>query len=169
MNVRFSYLSVFIVAMILISACSHNKNAGDEVINAYEEHPGVITLKIPPGLVGVFISKNDEDLKKAFRNMESIKLILVDMSKTDSVDLIGFASGFKDKLEIAGFSEILSANNGNERVKILILEKEGKIQEMMGLFSSSEDFLGINLAGEIEPDQLANIIKEIKISDFNFN
>ena len=101
--------------------------------------------------------------------MESIKLILVDMSKTDSVDLIGFASGFKDKLEIAGFSEILSANNGNERVKILILEKEGKIQEMMGLFSSSEDFLGINLAGEIEPEQLANIIKEIKISDFNLN
>ena len=169
MNVRFSYLSVLIFAIILISSCSHNKNAGDEVINAYEEHPGVITLKIPPGLIGIFISKNDEDLKEAFRNMESIKLILVDMAKTDSVDINGFASGFEDKLEIVGFSELFSVNDGKDRVKILILEKEGKIQEMMGLFSSTEEFLGINLAGEIEPDQLANIIKEIKISDFNLN
>jgi len=166
MKFNFSFLIKLFIITLFTAACTNDK-AGEMVINAYEEHPGVITLKIPPGLIGVFISKDDADMKEAFRKMESIKLILVDMAKTDSLEVKSFASGFEDKLELSGFSELISLNNGGERIKILILEKEGKIREMMGLISSKEEFMGINLAGEIEPDQLANIIKEIKISDFN--
>ncbi|MDX2445095.1 MAG: DUF4252 domain-containing protein [Bacteroidales bacterium] len=167
MKVTFSFVVHSLFLLIFISACSPNKKAGEEVIGSYEEYPGVITLKIPPGLIGVFISKDDQDLKEAFKEMESIKIIMVDMAKTDSIDIRSFGSGFEDKLELVGFEELLSVNDGQDRIKILILEQEEKIVEMMGLLSSEEEFLGINLSGEINQDQLANIIKEIEISDFN--
>lgn len=168
MKLNFSFLIKLLIVSFLAAACTNDK-AGEVVINAYEEHPGVITLKIPPGLIGVFISKDDADMKEAFRKMESIKLIMVDMAKTDSLEVKSFASGFEEKLELSGFTELISVNDGGERIKILILEKESKIREMMGLISSKEEFLGINLSGEIDPDQLANIIKDIKISDFNIS
>jgi len=165
-----SLTAYMLVLLVLLTACARHEKKGEEIIREYESQDGVLTLKIPPGLIGMFLSgEKTQDTKDAFSEMESIKLILVDMSKVRFEDIPDFTLDFEDKLILSGFESFFMFNEAGSKVHILTLEEEESIQELMVLVSGEGEFLGICLTGKIDPDQFVDIAREIKISDFQFD
>ncbi len=162
-------LFVAIIALAGLS-CQRNNSTGEELINSYKNMAGVYTFKIPPGLVAVFITGEDnKELRESMRNMESVKIMLVDMGKAESKDINEFSKEFIRKLKEAGFSEMMTLNDSGEKVTLMMLEEGENIKEMMALIISKDEFLGLSLTGEIDPAELAGMMKKIKIEDFQLN
>ena len=139
-------------------------------MNSYENMDGVFTIKLPPGLIAVFFTgKENQELKDAMKNMESVKVMLVDVNKSKSKDVRAFSSEFMQKLKEGGFIEMLTINDGGEKVSIMMLEDEEKIREMMVVIVSQDEFLGLSLTGEIEPGELSELLQKVEIKDFQFN
>ena len=159
-----------IVLLIFLTACARREHHGEEVIRGYESQAGVITFKIPPGLIGMFLSGDkSRETKDAFSEMESIKLILVDMSKVEAENIPDFTSGFEEKLFLSGFESFFVYNEEGSKVHILTLDEEEQIRELMVLVSGEGEFLGISLTGKINPDRFVDIARELKINDFQFD
>ena len=167
---RYSSTGVLIVLFIFLASCTGRKHQGEEVIRGYESQAGVITFKIPPGLIGLFLSGNkSQDTKDAFSEMESIKLILVDMAKVEAENIPDFTSDFEDKLFLSGFESFFVFNEEGSKVHILTLDEEEQIRELMVLVSGESEFLGISLTGQINPDRFVDIARELKVNDFHLD
>ena len=151
-------------------SCQGDRSTGEIVMAGYENMEGVYTIKVPPGLVAVFFTGNEnQELKEAMKNMESVKLMLVDINKSKSKDIKEFSSEFKQKLMEGGFTELLTINDSGEKISIMMLEDEESIREMMALIISQDEFFGMSLTGEIDPDELSGLLQQVKIEDFQFN
>ncbi len=162
-------LFVTIIVMTLVS-CQRSNSKGETVINSYENMAGVYTFKIPPGLVAVFITGDEnKELRESMRDMESVKIMLVDLGKTESKDIHGFSKDFISKLKEGGFEEMMTLNESGEKITLMMVEEGELIKEMMALFMSKDEFLGLSLTGEIDPAEMAGILKKVKIEDFQFN
>jgi hypothetical protein len=162
-------LFVIIINMTGVS-CQRSDSKGETVINSYENMAGVYTFKIPSGLVAVFITgKENKELRESMRTMESVKIMLVDLGKTESKDVHKFSKDFISKLKEGGFEEMMTLNESGEKITLMMLEEEEVIKEMMALFMSKDEFLGLSLTGEIDPVELAGILKKVKIEDFQLN
>ena len=159
-----------LLLLIFLTACARREHHGEEVIRGYESQEGVLTLKIPPGLIGMFLSGDKtRDTKDAFSKMESIKLILVDMSKVKAENIPDFTLDFEEKLFLSGFESFFIFTEEGSKIHILSLDEEEVIRELMVLISGEDEFLGISLTGQINPDQFVEIAREIQISDFQFD
>ncbi len=166
----YSLTGLLIALFIFLTSCTGRKHHGEEVIRGYESQAGVITLKIPPGLIGLFLNgEKSKDTKDAFSEMESIKLILVDMSKAEAENIPDFTSDFEHKLFLSGFESFFIFNEEGSKVHILTLDEEEQIHELMVLVSGESEFLGISLSGQINPDRFVDIARELKISDFHLD
>jgi len=159
-----------LVIMQLFFSCSPD-HAGEALIRSYESQKGVVTFKLPPALVGSILAQEDMEMKEMFRNMESIKFILVDMGRAGAETNSEFAGEFEDRLESIGFETMLMTNSEGQAIHILILEddRDGSLQitEMMILITGEEEFLGLSLVGDIEPEKMIEAAKEMQIGDFN--
>ncbi len=159
-----------LVLLIFLISCTRREHYGEEVIRGYESQEGVITFKIPPGLIGLFLNGDKtQDTKDAFSEMESIKLILVDMSKVEAENIPDFTLDFEEKLFISGFESFFIFNEEGSKVHILTLDVEEQIKELMVLVSGEGEFLGLSLTGQINPDKFVDIARELKISDFHLD
>lgn len=159
-----------LVLLIFLISCTRREHLGEEVIRGYESQVGVITFKIPPGLIGLFLSGDkSQDTKDAFSSMESIKLILVDMAKVEAENIPDFTSDFENKLLHSGFESFFIFNEEGSKVHILTLDEEEQIRELMILVSGEGEFLGISLTGQINPDSFVDIAGELKFDDFHLD
>ena len=169
-TVKFNLFILLAIISGLGLSCQGDRSAGEEVMDSYENMEGVFSIKVPPGLVAVFITgEENQELKEAMRSMESVKIMLVDVNKSKSKDVKEFSSEFMQKLKKGGFTEMLTINDSGEKVTLMMLEDEEKIREMMVVIVSQDEFLGLSLSGEIEPDQLSELLQKVKIDDFQFN
>lgn len=167
--VKFNLFLLLVIIYGLGISCQGDRSAGEEVMDSYENMEGVFTIKVPPGLVAVFIIGDENlELKEAMRSMESVKIMLVDVNKSKSKDVKEFSSEFMQKLKNGGFTEMLTINDSGEKVTLMMLEDEEKIMEMMVVIVSDDEFLGLSLSGEIEPDELSELLQKVKIDDFQF-
>jgi len=150
-----------------LSSCTREKPAGEEIINSYESQDGVISLKIPPGLIGMFLTgEKNREAKNALGKMKSIKVILVNAGDTREKNLKDFTRNFTSKVKDSGFEDWLRISENGEQINIFALQEEKNIKEMMVMISGKDGFLGLNLVGEMDPYQLVKIVKKLKPGDF---
>ncbi len=169
-SVKFNLILLMVILTGLSISCQNNRSAGEQIMGNYENMEGVYTIKVPPGLVAVFFTGNEnQELKEAMKNMESLKLMLVDINKTKSKDIKEFSSEFKQKLKEGGFTELLTINDSGEKISIMMLEDGESIREMMALIISHDEFFGMSLTGEIDPGELSELLQKVEIKDFQFN
>ncbi len=160
------FLPAIIIVLIVISSCNPDR-AGEAVIRSYEDQEGIITFKIPPGLVGMIISKDDPEMKEMFKNLKSLKIILADMSKVQAKDTRTFASEFEDKLTDSGFELMLRFTEDGSTIRLFSLEEEETVKEMLVLISGDNEIIGLSMTGNINQDAIIRASGKLKISDFN--
>lgn len=149
-----------------------NDRAGETLIRSYESQAGVVTFKIPPALIGNILARDEPETREMFRNMESIKIILVDMGKVKAGDQAGFVSAFEEGLRSLGFDTLFMTSSEGQTVHVLSLEEEErdivKIREIMILITGEDEFLGLSVTGDIDPDRVIEAAKEMQLGDFEF-
>lgn len=160
---------LLVLLIVLAVACKRHRPSGEEVMKSYETQKGVVTLKVPPGLIGIFISKDNPELKETLSEMESIKIMIVNRRKIEADNIRDFTIDFQEKLKSYGFEVMFEATDGEQRIKVLVLDNEEYIEEMMVLLSGQDEFLGLSMTGKIEPENLIEIAKGIEFGDFQIN
>jgi len=169
-NINLSFQFLLLIGVTMLNSCVQEKPAGEQVINSYESMDGVISLKIPPGLIGLFLSgEKNEEAREVFGKMKSIKLIVVDVGKIEEKSAKDFTHNFIAKIKESGFSDWLRVTDNGEQIGIFALEEEKKIKEMMVLITGDDGFMGLNVVGPIDPDQLVKVVKKLNPGDFNIN
>jgi hypothetical protein len=159
---------LFLLAVVFISGCQiHEGKAAEEIFDKYEGQEGVYTFRIPPGLIGIFLDEEENrELKETLREMDFIKVMILDEKKAKSKDKVRILQEFDQKLKENDFEDLLLFNEGTQMIKIKIREQEDFIHEMMILITEEDSFLGLSLVGKISLDRLSSIAKSIDIGDF---
>ena len=163
-------LEIFLVlsmSLFMLVSCNPNKK-GEEIIRSYEDQKGVVSFKVPPAMIGMFFNNDDPELKDMFKGLESIKVLMVDMSKVKTNDTQEFASEFEDRLEGSGFSLDFRLDNEGSTVRLFSFEEEEVIKEMMLVVSGSNQFIGLSLSGAIDMDLLTRLAGQMDVNDFSF-
>lgn len=95
------------------------------------------------------------------REVEKVRIILIDRGAGKDPE-----GEFMEKLTGLGFEDLVSVNDGNNRVHLKIFQPEEVIREVMLLTSSDDTFLGISMAGNISQEHLSALVKQVQINDF---
>jgi hypothetical protein len=162
---------ILAVTVYLMMACS-NERAGEDVIRSYESQKGVVTFRLPPSLVGRMIGREDPEIQDMFQNMESVKFILVDLKKAGAASNTEFTREFEERLKSLGFETLFMTNQEGQAIHVLSLEEEENqvliIKEIMILLTGQNEFLGLSVSGDIDPDIMVKAAKEMQLGDFEF-
>jgi hypothetical protein len=94
------------------------------------------------------------------------------ISKINSFDLLAIEnvsdpqSAFKSGVaKLNGFEELVKVKNKEANVSIQIKESNGIISEIVGLVASDNEFVVFNLTGQIDMDEIGNIVSQIENKD----
>ncbi|MGC9471980.1 MAG: DUF4252 domain-containing protein [Bacteroidales bacterium] len=151
------------VFSFLIAGCRPEEKSGveEEIFRAYEGQKGVIIFSLPPGLFALAVGEGDTEIRDLMREVEKVRIILIDRGAGKDPE-----GEFMEKLAGLGFEDLVSVNDGNNRVHLKIFQPEEVIREVMLLTSSDDTFLGISMAGNISREHLSALVKQVQINDF---
>ena len=154
--------------MIFSSCMDDRGKAAEDIFEKYEGQEGVFIIRLPPGLIGLFIDgEENPELKQSFRKMEMIKVMIFDEGPFGKYNKDDILREFNENLRESQFQDLLLASEGEQVIRIKYREDENEIiQEMMILITEEETFFGLSMVGEINLDQLTHIAKSLDIEDF---
>lgn len=154
--------------MIQGSCRGDRGKAAEDLFEKYEGQKGVYIFRLPPALIGIFVSEeNNPELKKTLRRMELIKIMVFDESVAKEIGKHTILQEFDERLNENQFSDMFVINDSEKTIKIKFREDgEGVINEMMILITEGDAFLGLSMVGRIDQDQLKEVAKSLEIEDF---
>ena len=160
---------VILAVLIGLAACkSGPEPRAGEAIRRYEGLPGVYSFRIPPAFLGVFLTEDvSADVRTFLASMKTIKIILVNRTEAGKGLLESFTDDFMAVATDEGFEDLMVMNDGPDKVSIKIHEEESMIDEALILITGTDEFLGLSIVGEIDPDILGRVVNEFNADNFN--
>ena len=102
---------------------------------------------------------DDPSARKVMRCIKSMRVLnLEECSQKVRQQFTQSAKGLTTK----GYEPIVSSNSDGERTLILVRQKKNSIRELLILNTSDEDCTLVQLKGKINPDNVSDIIKNVK-------
>ena len=154
-------ITILLLATI-IQSCSAHKNKGTytDFYKEYKRKNEFVSFNIPPGLFGLFISKDDKELKQFFKSLDDIKILSYE-NNADSVKY--FTSELKKKLPSKFYNDLMVINDGGDKVEFKIRERDNKVNELLIIVTGDNSFSVVSIKGEIELDKVTELSKTIDI------
>ena len=151
--------------MILMLAVmfSFNAIAGegfDKLYAKYSSSNDVTTVNLSESMISIlskFIGDEDEEAKALLASVKGLKLLMTE-SPNNSLSSEALALTKKGNYE-----ELIRVNDGDEKVRIMVQEKGEIIQDVIVLVDSSDEFIFINLTGNIDPNQVGKVLNSLDI------
>jgi 3-keto-L-gulonate-6-phosphate decarboxylase len=109
------------------------------------------------GLASKFIGENDVDAKKLLESVKGLKLLIAETPnsklKTDANTLIISGS----------YEELMKIKDGADNISIMVQESGEIIKDVIVMVDSPDEFVFINLTGNIDPQQVGKVLKTLNI------
>lgn len=149
----------FIIFSLLFS--SMNLFAGDFITRFMEKYSenkqGINNVNIGRSMLEKMASHTeDEDLKKTFNNLNSIRIITSE-SRKDSKDYFNKAQELVNE-EFSDFKEMVSVNEKKAKMNVLFKKTDEKNQELILLGLDADDKLTIiSISGKIDFNSISKL------------
>ena len=155
---------IIISLLIMFVSASAIAQTPDELFSQYKGkknaeyvHMGRVLFKLLKPLVKH--NADDPTAKAVMRSIKSMRVLnLEECSQKVKQEFAQSAKGLTSK----GYEPIVSSNTDGERTLILVRQKKSAIRELLILNTSDDDCTLLQLKGKIKPDNISDIIKNVK-------
>lgn len=133
----------------------------------HENKDGFASYTVPADILKVKDDAQvDEDAVEALNKLNSLIVLRYELSETQP-ELFGeYLAELNTCLNPDRYEDVFTMSNGDMRISLKIarsLSNERKLNELVGFIIQDESFVIARLTGEIEPDKLAKLARNIDL------
>ena len=159
-------LSIIFIGILLYLPLMAQEDAISKFFSEYEGREDFTTIYITSRMFGLIAeipeSEDEEDIMNVIRKLTGLK-ILTTAEYPEKNKL------YKDALKMLpkeGFDELMVIKEGDEEIKFLINEKNGKIHEFLMLIGGEDNFFLMSLVGNLNLEDISRLSKTMDIEGF---
>ena len=162
---KFTLLTAMLVFLGISNMLHAQASQSDKLFEKYNGKEGYTTVSISKELFSMFASLDttDADAKEMKDMMSQLNYIRIIMYETQNDNDAELAK-FKDelgKLNLSGFSELMTVNEKGENVKFLALKKGDRIAELLLVINSPKEAGFITINGNIDVNTISKLSKSM--------
>jgi hypothetical protein len=154
---------IIIVAFIAFAGSAYSQNAIEKYFSYLDQDTGITKVTVNSKMFELFSymepeNKEEEELKEAISNLESMKVIVKEDAKNPE-------ALFKEAIKKPGkeFELLMEVDQDEEHFYFLINEKNGIVAELLMIGNSDGEFIILSLTGEIDLKQLSSLSRQLNI------
>ena len=134
--------------------------------NKYKDNGKYLSVKIEGGLLKMLsnVETNDEDTQDfldAVSKIEAIDVHSIDRNE-ENFDESGI-NKFKREIKKENYDELMIVRDGDSDVDFLIKERKGKISDLLLVVEEPDEFVIVNISGEIDLKTIAKVTENFDI------
>lgn len=151
-------LTVVILALfIVLTGCAEDKNAigYTKFYNQYNDSSNTITFKVPGAFAGMFIEKEDEELKDFAKNIDNISFFIA--SETSKQMILDLNKNISEDM----YKHVMEINNGDTEIVFFARDNGEMIEEILMTVHEPDELIIMCLYGEFTRDDAKKIVKAI--------
>ena len=150
--------------MISVSAMSQ-KDPVDRIFDKYSGQEGYTTVYISSKMFSLFadMDPDDQELQDMMNGLKSIRILASDDSDESGGDGINFYKEVMKDLAVEKYEELMVVMDGNQDLKFLIREENGKIVELLLVGGGDGDNVLISIRGIIDMKNIGKIGKALDV------
>lgn len=155
---------IFTVMFAMSLALQAQDDAISRFFEKYQNDDGFTQINITSRMFGLFTdmeveNEEDQEVLDAISDLTGLKILVKDhASNGKALYKEAFA-----KLPKGEFDELMSIRDGDQDMKFLIKEKEGKISELLMIAGGDGDFFIMSILGNIDLKQISKLSKKMNI------
>ena len=159
-----SFIVMLLTFMISVSAMSQ-KDPVDRIFDKYSGQEGYTTVYISSKMFSLFaeIDPDDQELQDMMNGLKSIRILASDDSDESGGDGINFYKEVMKDLAVEKYEELMVVKDGNQDLKFLIREENGKIVELLLVGGGDGDNVLISIRGNIDMKNIGKIGKALDV------
>ena len=126
----------------------------------YKDSGKYFSVKIEGGLLKILsnVETNDPDAQELIKLINGIEAIDIhSISKTESNFTSEDAGAFMKKIKKEKFEDLMVVNDSDGKINFLIKESHGKISDLILLVNDKDEFLVMNISGDIDLHSIAKL------------
>jgi hypothetical protein len=154
-----TYILLFTLLLTGLT-CYGQSEAVMEFHNKYKDNGKYLSVRIDGGLLNLLsgIETNDEEAQEmldAMGKIDAINVHSIDRDEDDFED--SDIDKFKRDVKKEKYDELMIVRDGDTDVDFLIKEKKGKISDLLLVVEEPDEFVIVNISGEIDMKTIAKI------------
>jgi len=157
------FLLTILIAAVFFQSCNTEKNR--EIFDEFEGEEGISMIKLPPGLFLGLIEGETDAPTKDFGNVDFVKLMMFDESKTTKQSSRELASEMRDKFDKYGYELAVDYSSGGTSISAYMLEDKDIVSDLMILVSEKTNVIGLGISGKLDSESLLKFASEVDYSD----
>ncbi len=158
---------LLIVGILLIIPGMAQEDAISKFFSKYEGREDFTTIYITSRMFGLIAqipeSEDEEDVMNVIRKLKGLKILTTD-EYAEKEQL--YREALKT-LPKEGYDDLMVIKEGDEQIKFLISEKDGKINEFLMLIGGNDNFFLMSMVGDLTLDDISRLSKTMDIEGFN--
>ena len=156
-----------ILGVFLILPGMAQEDAISRFFGKYEGREDFTTIYITSRMFGLIAqipeSEDEEDVMNIIRKLKGLKILTTDQYE-------GKNELYQEALKTLpkeGYDDLMVIKEGDEQIKFLISEKNGKISEFLMLIGGENDFFLMSMVGDLNLEDISRLSKTMDIDGFN--
>lgn len=158
-------LIVMLLTFIISVSAISQKDPVDRIFDKYSGQEGYTTVYISSKMFSLFaeIDPDDQELQDMMNGLKSIRILASDDSDESGGDGINFYKEVMKDLAVEKYEELMVVKDGNQDLKFLIREENGKIVELLLVGGGDGDNVLISIRGNIDMKNIGKIGKALDV------
>lgn len=158
-------LIVMLLTFIISVSAMSQKDPVDRIFDKYSGQEGYTTVYISSKMFSLFaeIDPDDQELQDMMNGLKSIRILASDDSDESAGDGINFYKEVMKDLAVEKYEELMVVKDGNQDLKFLIREENGKIVELLLVGGGDGDNVLISIRGIIDMKNIGKIGKALDV------
>jgi hypothetical protein len=164
---KFTLLTAMLIFLGISNMLQAQTSPSDKLFEKYNGKEGYTTVSISKELFSMFASLDTTDadakeMKDMMSQLNYIRIIMYETEKENDAELGSFKEELS-KLNLSGFSELMTVNEKGENVKFLALKKGDKIGELLLVINSGKEAGFITINGNIDVNTISKLSKSMHL------
>ncbi|MFH1319540.1 MAG: DUF4252 domain-containing protein [Bacteroidota bacterium] len=164
-TIKFFLTSLIACTFIFTQNCANEKEKESFVqfYKKYNGEDGFISINLPPGLIRLFVDKEDKELKQILKDLDDIRILIYSEKINDGRTSASYLKELDKILSSRDYKDLMVIREGQEVIKFKIRENENKVSELVVVVTDDKEFVALSLSGSIDIEKVKGISKSIDI------
>lgn len=164
------YSIVLLIILASTSCITKDGYKETEIFEEFETEQGFGVFHIPPVLFRIVFSLADEKevdqfvSKDLLDKIDVIKVLFFD-EKENTLSLKELNEKMKTKIQGFNYNLLTRIAQENNDISIYIIDKESVIREVLITIISDENYICLNVIGELSQDEVMQVYKSVNMKE----
>lgn len=154
---------IILSLLIMASQALHaQEDAITKFFNKYAENENFTNIYISQKMFTMFsdipVDENEQEVKEVINSLEGLRILSSDHVNGKKL----YEEAYKT-LNAKSFEELMVIRDGNQELKFLVRESQGKIRELLMLSGEENSFFILSLIGDIDLKQISKLSKTMNV------